>query len=68
MLDELAKLIQDKATSLEDAFSKMQWVQEWIKMQNRSPTPKQLFDDWDGKKNLHNYYWPPLPLCLTFAR
>jgi len=45
MLDELAKLIQDKATSPEDAFRKMQWVQEWIKMQNRSPTPKQLFDD-----------------------
>jgi len=45
MLDELAKLIQDKATSPEDAFGKMQWVQEWIKMQNRPPTPKQLFDD-----------------------
>jgi len=45
MLDELSKFLKEKPSDPEEALDKIQWVYEWIKTQNRPPTPKQLFED-----------------------
>ena len=45
LLDQLTKMVGESGTTPEDAVMRWGWVEDWIRSQDRPPTPKQLFED-----------------------
>ena len=45
ILDKLTKMVGESGTAPEDAVMRWGWVEDWIRSQDRPPTPKQLFED-----------------------
>jgi len=45
LLDKLTKMVGESGTAPEDAVMRWGWVEDWIRNQDRPPTPKQLFED-----------------------